>query len=335
MKIDCGNNLAKAMPILKQAKDALDTIKPKDINEMKALGNPPAPVKFVLHAVCIMCQRKVERTPKKDNPKQLEDNWWLTATKFMNERDFIATLKSFDKDNIPEHVIKKIVKDFRDDPNFQPSRVKQASAAAKGLCEWIIKLKQYDEIARFIKPKQLALEHAQKMYKSKMLELAAKQEELKDIVDKFEQLQQKLEETHEHKLQLQNDIKDCEVKLQRAKALLEGLGEEKERWILSLEEVENSLATIVPDMLLSAGVIAYLGSFTQTYRKIAVDSWNHQLLGYSLMTSQDFTVEKVLGDQVQIIKWQMQGLPVDSFSIENGIMMTNATKWPLMIDPQG
>lgn len=31
----------------------------------------------------------------------------------------------------------------------------------------------------------------------------------------------------------------------------------------------------------------------------------------------------------------MTGLPVDSFSIENGIMIENALKWPLMIDPQG
>ena len=31
----------------------------------------------------------------------------------------------------------------------------------------------------------------------------------------------------------------------------------------------------------------------------------------------------------------MSGLPVDSFSIENGIMMTYGKNWPLMIDPQG
>ena len=57
------------MPILKQAKDALNTIKPAHINEIKVLNNPPPHVKLVLHAVCVMCDRKVERTPKKENPK--------------------------------------------------------------------------------------------------------------------------------------------------------------------------------------------------------------------------------------------------------------------------
>jgi hypothetical protein len=46
---------------------------------VKSLGKPPEPIKKVLHAVCIMCSRKVEKTPKKDNPKELEENWWVTA----------------------------------------------------------------------------------------------------------------------------------------------------------------------------------------------------------------------------------------------------------------
>ena len=43
----------------------------------------------------------------------------------------------------------------------------------------------------------------------------------------------------------------------------------------------------------------------------------------------------VLGEPVKIRDWTIDGLPNDSFSIDNGIMMSKARRWPLLIDPQG
>lgn len=89
IKVECEKELEKAMPLVKKAIAALNTIKPQHINELKALGKPPNPIKKVLHAVCIMTGRKPEKTPKPDNPKEFEENWWVTSTKFMSEKNFI------------------------------------------------------------------------------------------------------------------------------------------------------------------------------------------------------------------------------------------------------
>ena len=41
-----------------------------------------------------------------------------------------------------------------------------------------------------------------------------------------------------------------------------------------------------------------------------------------------------LVDNVTAGEWALEGLPVDDLSLENGIITTKATRYPLMIDPQ-
>lgn len=173
-----------------------------------------------------MCQRKAERTPKKDNPKELEENWWHTAQKFMSEKNFLQGLLDFDKDHIPDPVLRKIRENFLDDPDFKPSRVEKASFAAKGLCLWVRALDQYAKVAKVVAPKKARAKEAERKYKSCLLGLEHKQAELREIILQFSALQGKLAETERHRQSLEDDIRDCENKLMRATVLLEGLGGE-------------------------------------------------------------------------------------------------------------
>ena len=117
-----------------------------------------------------------------------------------------------------------------------------------------------------------------------MQELAAKQEDLKAVEMQYQQLQNRLQQEEDTQLRLEQEIANCELKLSRAKQLLSGLGGEKERWLISLEDIEQKLTTVVPDVLLSASMIAYLGVFTQTYRRQAIESWLYQMNIDSLNT---------------------------------------------------
>lgn len=42
----------------------------------------------------------------------------------------------------------------------------------------------------------------------------------------------------------------------------------------------------------------------------------------------------LLTDGATIARWNNENLPSDRMSIENATILTNAERWPLMIDPQ-
>ena len=48
-----------------------------------------------------------------------------------------------------------------------------------------------------------------------------------------------------------------------------------------------------------------------------------------------FNFAAFLAVPTDVRDWNIQGLPADEFSTENGVIVTRGNRWPLMIDPQG
>jgi dynein heavy chain len=63
--------------------------------------------------------------------------------------------------------------------------------------------------------------------------------------------------------------------------------------------------------------------------------WSHLCKHKKIPCSEKFSLSATLGDAVKIREWNISGLPVDSFSIDNGIIVDNSRRWALCIDPQG
>ena len=331
---DCESVLAEAIPALNAAVSALNTLKPADISLVKAMKNPPFGVKLAMETVCIM--RQIPPTKKTDpsTQKKVED-YWEPSLKLLADPKFLDTLRSYDKDNIPPSVMKQIRAKYIDDPEFLPEKIKNASSAAEGLCKWVRAMEVYDRVAKIVAPKRIALKAAEEEYEEMMNGLRIKQATLKEVEDRMAELRRQLKEAEDKAEDLERQVDLCEKKLDRAQKLIGGLGGEKDRWTKAAKDLGVRFNNLLGDVLISSGMVAYLGAFTIAFRQRLIEGWITTMREKKIACSDEFSLANTLGDAIKIRAWNIAGLPTDSFSVDNGIILANTRRWPLCIDPQG
>ncbi|XP_044602978.2 dynein axonemal heavy chain 3 isoform X2 [Equus asinus] len=335
IKNECEGDLAEAMPALEAALTALDTLNPADISLVKAMQNPPGPVKLVMESICVMKGLKPERKPDPSGSGKMIEDYWGVSRKILGDLKFLESLKTYDKDNIPPLVMKRIRERFIDHPDFQPAVIKNVSSACEGLCKWVRAMEVYDRVAKVVAPKRERLKEAEGKLDTQMQKLNQKRAELRLVEDRLQALNDDFEEMNTKKKTLEENIEICSQKLIRAEKLISGLGGEKDRWTEAARQLGIRYTNLTGDVLLSSGTVAYLGAFTVDYRAECQKQWLAQCKDKVIPGSSDFSLSSTLGDPVKIRAWQIAGLPIDSFSIDNGIIVSNSRRWALMIDPQG
>ena len=335
IKDECEAELAEAIPLLEAAITALNTLTKNDITLVKSMKNPPQAIKTVMETVCIMLEVKPKRVNDPNNPVKKIDDYWSPSQGILGDGGFLQNLQKYDKDNIKPAIISKI-RPYLDREDFQPETVKKAAKAAYGLCSWVRAMEAYDRVAKVVAPKKQKLAESEAEYALLNESLQKKKAELKEVQDRLAELQAKLQELLAKKKQLEIDVDNCKKKLDRAEKLIGGLGGEKNRWIAVAAKLKEDFTNLTGDVLLSSSFVAYLGAFTTAYREEAIDGWVKLCLERDIPCSgSDFSLITVLGEPVTMRGWMIEGLPNDNLSIENAIIMSKATRWPLMIDPQG
>ncbi|NXC27886.1 DYH9 protein, partial [Campylorhamphus procurvoides] len=173
---DCEEDLAKAEPALAAAQAALNTLNKMNLTELRSFGSPPAAVSNVTAAVMVLT------APGGKIPK---DRSWKAAKVAMARVDgFLDSLVKFNKENIHENCLKAL-QPYLQDPTFSPEFVATKSAAAAGLCSWVVNIVHFHEVFCEVQPKRQALSRAN-------AELASAQDKLGTIKAKIARLDENL-----------------------------------------------------------------------------------------------------------------------------------------------
>jgi dynein heavy chain len=333
IKADCEKDLAAAMPAYESAVEALSKLSKGDVGEVRAMKTPPGGVVMTAQAMCIMFEVKPVKVAAADG-KGKEDNFWEAAKKeLLADPRLLDRMVQFDKDNIPDHVIQKIMPLYND-VEFEPEKIKKASLAAMGICKWVRAMVVYSAVAKEVGPKKLKLAGAEAQVAESEATVAAKQAELKEVMDMVADLEAQLHEANEKAKELQRNQKDCAAKLARAEKLIDGLGGEQASWSAKSNKLQKDYVNLTGDILIASGIIAYLGVFTLSFRQDAQQKWLTLLTSLQIPASKEFSLQGCIGDAVKIRQWVIDCLPNDSLSIDNAIILDNSRRWPLMIDPQ-
>ncbi|ETO18471.1 dynein heavy chain [Reticulomyxa filosa] len=169
-----------------------------------------------------------------------------------------------------------------------------------------------------------------------MAVLAKKKEALQKICDYLNSLRSQFDEAMAKKNDLQNQVTLCGQRLERAQKLINGLGGEHQFWQSKSNKFAQDIQTLLGDIILSSGVIAYLGVYTTSYRNDITQEWSKYLNEkLNIACAKNFSLIDVLGDKILTRDWILNKLPKDEFSISNAIIFTKSIRYPLFIDPQG
>lgn len=230
------------------------------------MKNPPAGVRLVMEAVCVIKGIKPDRITDPSGKKV--DDYWKPSQKILGEMKFLESLQTFDKDNISPAIIDTIRKKYIPNPEFVPEKVKTAASAAEGLCKWVRAMEQYDRVAKVVAPKRAKLKEAEATLAAAMQSLEIKRAQLREVQDKLKKLTDELEGNKLKKQKLEFQVDMCSKKLLRAETLIGGLGGEKIRWTQAAHDLAAQYENLTGDVLLSSAIVAYLGAFTAAFRQV-------------------------------------------------------------------
>ena len=259
---------------------------------------------------------------------------WGESMKFMSSNGFLSGLMNFQKDLINEETV-ELMQPYLIMEDYNLEKAKSVCGDVAGLCSWTEAMSTFYFINKEVLPLKADLAVQEAKLSGAMKDLSTAQGQLDDKERELQVVQREYEKAMSEKQALLDDANSCRKKMQNASALIDGLAGERIRWTEASKLFESQINRLVGDVLIATGFLSYTGPFNQEFRNLIMKNWRTECTKRKIPLSDDLNVITMLVDNPTITEWNLEGLPNDELSIQNGLIVTSASRYPLLIDPQG
>uniref|UniRef100_A0AAG5D7L6 AAA+ ATPase domain-containing protein n=1 Tax=Anopheles atroparvus TaxID=41427 RepID=A0AAG5D7L6_ANOAO len=324
--------LEAARPALEQAEAALKTVTAADMATVRKLGKPPYLITLIMDVVLILFGRRVLPV-RPDDERQFMLASWEQSLKVMADSGFLGRIVHYQADLINAETVDLMMPYF----NYHLYTFEAARAACgnvAGLLKWTLAMADFYDVNKDVLPLKANLARQQKKLDLAMAEKATAEALLRAKEQELAVVQRSFDEAMAKQQAVLDDAKRCQDKMDAASALIDGLADERVRWTEQLEQFKDETERLVGDVLLLTGFLSYAGPFNAEYRTLLQASWAGELNRRRIPVSRTVNITDCLTDAATVGEWNLQGLPNDELSVQNGIIVTKAARYPLLIDPQ-
>jgi len=321
-KEEAQRDLDAAEPALISAQTSVRSIKKRDLDEVRNLMRPPKTVKLTLECVAIMMgEKKIE---------------WADVRKMLSRGDFIPNILNFNADSLTSRQIKTVEENYiNGGEDLTVESVTKASKACGPLFKWAESQIKYSTVYNKVQPlrEEVAeLEKAAKIAKDEKDIIEAEVAQLESSITQYKADYATLIRDVEA---LKAEMVTVKTKVDRAGSLIKSLSHESDRWAKSSDGFQEILRSLIGDGLLLAAFLTYSGFFDFKTRHALTKKWRDTLDVIGIDYRTELGTVEALSKASDRLQWQAFGLPSDSLSLENGVILDHCVRFPLIIDPSG
>jgi dynein heavy chain len=232
IKDNADMELGSALPELAIAVKKVESIEVSAFYSLKTIKKP-APSVVAVFKICAMFLLPNDKPKKPQGDKAESDPegyWDLALAKFLNEpKGFLRSLVDYDRDNIPDALIKKVTPLMQEEV-MSEARIKGASQDLLPVRVWVVAMIKYYQVLKIVNPMRETARVMGEKLSVVMGALAEKQKMVREINAELDDLNSNGARLIAEAKKLNEDIEECGKKLIRAEKMIGGLEGERTRW---------------------------------------------------------------------------------------------------------